>query len=173
MCHHGVPPPNHVLTTGCPLSHHAMPGPGPGGGLPQGGSGPGPPQQCGGIGVGGGLPPPLPGVGPQPVPPVPPPPLQQQGGGGHSMQQGCPGVGLMHSGMGTLAHGPSLVSLHQLPPPTLCNPCSSNTNNFNSVPLPGPSSVSRWGPRSSCPVHSPYRIRVPNGNVCSGHQVSK
>lgn len=74
-------------------------------------------------------------------------------------------------------HGPSLVSLHgmQQPPllpqmpPTLCNPCS-NSNNFNSVPLPGPS---RWGPRTSCPVHSPFRVRVPNGNSCSGHQVSK
>lgn len=51
-------------------------------------------------------------------------------------------------------------------PPPLCNPCSSNS--FNSVPLPGPS---RWGPRSSCPVHSPFRVRAPNGSVCSGHQV--
>lgn len=77
--------------------------------------------------------------------------------------------------MSKIGHGPSLVSLHgmQQPPllpqmpPTLCNPCS-NTNNFNSVPLPGPS---RWGPRTSCPVHSPFRVRVPNGNACSGHQV--
>lgn len=53
-------------------------------------------------------------------------------------------------------------------PPPLCNPCSSNS--FNSVPLPGPS---RWGPRSSCPVHSPFRVRAPNGSVCSGHQVNK
>ncbi|XP_049277675.1 peripheral plasma membrane protein CASK isoform X6 [Anopheles funestus] len=71
-------------------------------------------------------------------------------------------------GMGTLVHGPSQLSLHgpPLPPPPLCNPCS-NTNSFNSVPLPGPS---RWGPRTSCPVHSPFRIRVPNGSICSGHQ---
>lgn len=31
--------------------------------------------------------------------------------------------------------------------------------------------VSRWGPRTSCPIHSPFRGRVPNGSVCSGHQV--
>ena len=67
-----------------------------------------------------------------------------------------------------LTHGPSMTSLHgpQLPPP-LCNPCNSNNFNCNTpVPLPGPS---RWGPRTSCPVHSPFRI--PNGNICSGHQV--
>ena len=63
-------------------------------------------------------------------------------------------------GPGPLAqHGPPL-------PPPICNPFISN--NFNSVPLPGPS---RWGPRSSCPVHSPFRVRAPNGSVCSGHQV--
>lgn len=71
-----------------------------------------------------------------------------------------------------LAHGPSMTSLHgQMPPPPLCNPCSSQPNNFNSVPLPGPSS--RWGPRTSCPVHSPFRARIPNGTICSGHQVIK
>lgn len=70
-----------------------------------------------------------------------------------------------------LAHGPSMTSLHgPLPPPPLCNPCSSQPNNFNSVPLPGPSS--RWGPRTSCPVHSPFRARIPNGSICSGHQVN-
>lgn len=49
---------------------------------------------------------------------------------------------------------------------------------YNSVPLPGPSSLGgggsasgRWGPRTSCPVHSPFRVRAPNGSVCSGHQV--
>lgn len=31
--------------------------------------------------------------------------------------------------------------------------------------------VSRWGPRTSCPIHSPFRGRVPNGSICSGHQV--
>lgn len=71
-----------------------------------------------------------------------------------------------------LAHGPSMTSLHgQFPPPPLCNPCSSQQqNNFNSVPLPGPS---RWGPRTSCPVHSPFRARIPNGTICSGHQVKQ
>lgn len=34
-----------------------------------------------------------------------------------------------------------------------------------------PKTVSRWGPRTSCPIHSPFRGRVPNGSVCSGHQV--
>ncbi|XP_050068560.1 peripheral plasma membrane protein CASK isoform X10 [Anopheles maculipalpis] len=79
-----------------------------------------------------------------------------------------PGAAGPGPGMGTLVHGPSQLSLHgpPLPPPPLCNPCS-NTNSFNSVPLPGPS---RWGPRTSCPVHSPFRIRVPNGSICSGHQ---
>lgn len=64
--------------------------------------------------------------------------------------------------------GPGPMSMHgpPLPPPPMCNPCSSNS--FNSVPIPGPS---RWGPRSSCPVHSPFRVRVPNGSICSGHQV--
>jgi calcium/calmodulin-dependent serine protein kinase len=71
--------------------------------------------------------------------------------------------------MPMLAHGPSMTSLHgPLPPPPLCNPCSQQPNNFNSVPLPGPS---RWGPRTSCPVHSPFRARIPNGTICSGHQV--
>ena len=70
-----------------------------------------------------------------------------------------------------LGHGPSMTSLHgPLPPPPLCNPCSSQPNNFNSVPLPGPS---RWGPRTSCPVHSPFRARIPNGTICSGHQVKE
>lgn len=56
-----------------------------------------------------------------------------------------------------------------MPPiPPLCNPCSSNS--FNSVALPV---LSRWGPRTSCPVHSPFRVRVPNGSICSGHQVNK
>lgn len=82
----------------------------------------------------------------------------------HSMGGGMP------PHMSMLAHGPSMTSLHgPLPPPPLCNPCSQQQpNNFNSVPLPGPS---RWGPRTSCPVHSPFRARIPNGTICSGHQV--
>lgn len=83
-----------------------------------------------------------------------------------SMQAHCSGVsvGLTNSigGMGGPPPPPP-----PLPPPPLCNPCS---NSFNTVPIPGPSS-SRWGPRTSCPVHSPFRVRVPNGSVCSGHQV--
>ncbi|KAG5672983.1 hypothetical protein PVAND_003067 [Polypedilum vanderplanki] len=79
-----------------------------------------------------------------------------------------PPMGMTQSHMPMLAHGPSMTSLHgPLPPPPLCNPCSQ-PNNFNSVPLPGPSS--RWGPRTSCPVHSPFRARIPNGTICSGHQ---
>lgn len=97
------------------------------------------------------------------------------GGGGGGLSCSSMGLGggstiMMGSGMGgsgpihPLQHGPPL------PPPGICgNPFSSN--NFNSVPLPGPSS--RWGPRSSCPVHSPFRVRAPNGgSVCSGHQVN-
>ncbi|XP_035777659.1 peripheral plasma membrane protein CASK-like isoform X13 [Anopheles albimanus] len=107
-------------------------------------------------GPGPGLP--LPGPGPGPTP----------GPGPGPAQGAVPGAGPGGPAMGTLVHGPSQLSLHgpPLPPPPLCNPCS-NTNNFNSVPLPGPS---RWGPRTSCPVHSPFRIRVPNGSICSGHQ---
>lgn len=70
------------------------------------------------------------------------------------------GGGLIGSGTLPL-HGPPL-------PPSICNPFSSNS--FNSVPLPGPS---RWAPRTSCPVHSPFRVRAPNGSVCSGHQVKE
>uniref|UniRef100_A0A182NRX5 Uncharacterized protein n=1 Tax=Anopheles dirus TaxID=7168 RepID=A0A182NRX5_9DIPT len=69
---------------------------------------------------------------------------------------GGAGPGPGGPGMGTLVHGPSQLSLHgpPLPPPPLCNPCS-NTNSFNSVPLPGPS---RWGPRTSCPNTSAKRF---------------
>lgn len=83
--------------------------------------------------------------GPGPGPPPPPPP------------------GMVATGP-CMHGGPSII-----PPLPLCNPCSSN---FNSVPLPGPSTSSRWGPRTSCPIHSPFRQRVPNGSICSSHQVS-
>ncbi|ALC46155.1 CASK [Drosophila busckii] len=49
------------------------------------------------------------------------------------------------------------------PPPALFNPCSSALSLQQAV-------SSRWGPRTSCPVHSPFRVRVPNGSICSGHQ---
>jgi calcium/calmodulin-dependent serine protein kinase len=77
----------------------------------------------------------------------------------------------MNPHMPMLAHGPSMTSLHgPLPPPPMCNPCSGQQPSFNSVPLPG---SSRWGPRTSCPVHSPFRARIPNGSICSGHQVNR
>lgn len=113
------------------------------------------------------------GPGPGPPGPGPGPGLAGMIGGGPG-PGGHGGVGGAGSGVGVgmgfppLVHGPSQLSLHgPMPPQGLCNPCS-NTNSFNSVPLPGPS---RWGPRTSCPVHSPFRIRVPNGSICSGHQV--
>lgn len=98
--------------------------------------------------------------------------------GGQWPIPGCAGSTMCHHQqmqmphLPVLAHGPSMTSLHgQFPPPPLCNPCSSQQqNNFNSVPLPGPS---RWGPRTSCPVHSPFRARIPNGTICSGHQVKQ
>ncbi|XP_039231856.1 peripheral plasma membrane protein CASK isoform X7 [Drosophila yakuba] len=49
------------------------------------------------------------------------------------------------------------------PPPALFNPCSSALSLQQAA-------VTRWGPRTSCPVHSPFRVRVPNGSICSGHQ---
>jgi hypothetical protein len=90
--------------------------------------------------------------------------------GGQWQAPNC-GGSMCHHHLPMLAHGPSMTSLHgSFPPPPLCNPCSSQPqiNNFNSVPLPG---SSRWGPRTSCPVHSPFRARIPNGTICSGHQV--
>jgi hypothetical protein len=90
--------------------------------------------------------------------------------GGQWQTPNC-GGSMCHHHLPMLAHGPSMTSLHgSFPPPPLCNPCSSQPqiNNFNSVPLPG---SSRWGPRTSCPVHSPFRARIPNGTICSGHQV--
>lgn len=113
------------------------------------------------------------GPGPGGPPAVPPPPPPQSmlaggvGGGGHlGSHIGIGGGGIGHCGVGG-AGPPPPPSVP--PPPPLCNPCSSNS--FNSVPMPGPSS-SRWGPRTSCPVHSPFRVRVPNGSICSGHQVN-
>ncbi|XP_055847961.1 actin nucleation-promoting factor WAS-like [Episyrphus balteatus] len=104
--------------------------------------------------------------GPPAVPPPPPPQSMMGGGGGHlGSQIGIGGGGIGHCGVGGAGQQSSVPP----PPPPLCNPCSSNS--FNSVPMPGPSS-SRWGPRTSCPVHSPFRVRVPNGSICPGHQVS-
>lgn len=77
-------------------------------------------------------------------------------GGGHCRSM---------SGISNLSIGPPPPPL---PPPPMFIPCSSNS--YNTVPITGPSS-SRWGPRTSCPVHSPFRVRVPNGSICSGHQV--
>lgn len=129
-------------------------------------------QYCGGIGGNN-------GIGQWPIPNCGGP-MCHHGpgpggiGGGGGVGGGCGGSGMMMGG-GMGGSGPihPLQQQHgpppPLPPPGICsNPFSSN--NFNSVPLPGPSS--RWGPRSSCPVHSPFRVRAPNGgSVCSGHQV--
>lgn len=71
-------------------------------------------------------------------------------GGGHCRSM---------SGLNTLSLG---LSAAAVPPPPIFNPCSSNSISNMS---------SRWGPRTSCPVHSPFRIRAPNGSICSGHQV--
>lgn len=72
------------------------------------------------------------------------------------------------SGVSSLSLGPGAIAAAPLPPPPIFNPCSSNS--LNSMSIQGPS-TSRWGPRTSCPVHSPFRIRIPNGSICSGHQV--
>ncbi|SPP82954.1 Hypothetical predicted protein, partial [Drosophila guanche] len=53
------------------------------------------------------------------------------------------------------------------PPPALFNPCSSAMSLQQAAAA---AASSRWGPRTSCPVHSPFRVRVPNGSICSGHQ---
>uniref|UniRef100_A0A1B0BGW8 Uncharacterized protein n=1 Tax=Glossina palpalis gambiensis TaxID=67801 RepID=A0A1B0BGW8_9MUSC len=71
------------------------------------------------------------------------------------------------SGLSSLSLGPGAIAAAPLPPPPIFNPCSSNS--LNSMSIQGPS-TSRWGPRTSCPVHSPFRIRIPNGSICSGHQ---
>lgn len=60
-----------------------------------------------------------------------------------------------------------LSSISIPPPPALFNPCSSAI----SLQQAAAAAASRWGPRTSCPVHSPFRVRVPNGSICSGHQV--
>lgn len=77
-------------------------------------------------------------------------------GGGHCRSM---------SGLNNLSLG---LPAAPVPPPPIFNPCSSNS--ISSMSIQGPSS-SRWGPRTSCPVHSPFRIRAPNGSICSGHQV--
>lgn len=60
-------------------------------------------------------------------------------------------------------HNSASGSIMPLVPPSMCNPYGSNS--FNSFPT-------RWGPRTSCPIHSPFRGRIPNGSICSGHQVN-
>ncbi|XP_058981447.1 peripheral plasma membrane protein CASK isoform X9 [Musca domestica] len=84
---------------------------------------------------------------------MPPPPSVL--GGGHCRSM---------TGLNNLSLG---LPAAPVPPPPTFNPCSSNS--ISSMSIQGPSS-SRWGPRTSCPVHSPFRVRVPNGSICSGHQ---
>lgn len=125
-----------------------------------------------------------------------PPPLQQSmmsGGGGHGHNGSLLGSHISLSGIAiagrslddimppsaaSAGHCRSLSGLNTLslglpaaplPPPPIFNPCSSNS--ISSMSMQGPSS-SRWGPRTSCPVHSPFRVRAPNGSICSGHQVN-
>lgn len=124
-----------------------------------------------------------------------PPPLTQammSGGGGHGHNGSLLGSHISLSGIAIAGrslddimppsasgggHCRSMSGLNNLslglpaapvPPPPIFNPCSSNS--ISSMSMQGPSS-SRWGPRTSCPVHSPFRIRAPNGSICSGHQV--
>ncbi|XP_054725996.1 peripheral plasma membrane protein CASK isoform X1 [Anastrepha obliqua] len=137
---------------------------------------------------------------PMGVPPPPQPPQSMMSGGGGVGGIGDGRTTLMHSsssllgshislgglsvgvGCDTIIPGPShcrsLSGLSSLsigppappvPPPPLFNPCSSNS--FNSIQsMQGPPGSSRWGPRTSCPIHSPFRVRAPNGSICSGHQ---
>ncbi|KAM8707190.1 hypothetical protein ACLKA7_011310 [Drosophila subpalustris] len=112
------------------------------------------------------------------------------GGGGSSGSSGMSGSGVGSSGQGIPitqcsaaaaadaamlsgigGHCRSMSGLSSLsmsappcpPPPALFNPCSSALSLQQAA-------SSRWGPRTSCPVHSPFRVRVPNGSICSGHQ---
>lgn len=111
-------------------------------------------------------------------------------GGGSSGSSGMSGSGVGSSGQGipisgqcsaaadvamlSGGHCRSMSGLSSLsmsappcpPPPALFNPCSSALSLQQAA-------SSRWGPRTSCPVHSPFRVRVPNGSICSGHQVSQ
>lgn len=95
---------------------------------------------------------------------------------------------ICHHGPGPGGGGGGMPPMMAPLPPLSCGPFgggergggigSGNGVGYNSVNLPGPSTsgaaggaAGRWGPRTSCPVHSPFRVRAPNGSVCSGHQV--
>lgn len=83
--------------------------------------------------------------------------------------------------------GLSMLSLgmaSSAPPPSshlaAFNPCGIGSVppplSFSAVPA---ANHSRWGPRTSCPIHSPFRVRGPSTNVnghssiCTGHQVKE
>ncbi|CAD6994142.1 unnamed protein product [Ceratitis capitata] len=99
------------------------------------------------------------------------------GGGGGGGLYGCDTIisgGPSHcrslSGLSSLSIGPPIPA-PPVPPPPLFNPCGSTSFNSIHTMQQGPSGASRWGPRTSCPIHSPFRVRAPNGSICSGHQV--
>lgn len=108
------------------------------------------------------------GSGPGPPNVIPPPP-QPPSNNGDGISGICHGFSTLS--LAGHAHNCSSNMVVPPPPPTLCNPCSSTS--LNSIaPIQPTTPSSRWGPRTSCPIHSPFRVRVPNGSICSGHQVS-
>ncbi|KAH8346595.1 hypothetical protein KR084_005917 [Drosophila pseudotakahashii] len=89
------------------------------------------------------------------------------GSSGQSVPQ-CPAAVVDAAMLASTAGGhcrsmSGLSSISIPPPPALFNPCSSALSLQQAA-------ATRWGPRTSCPVHSPFRVRVPNGSICSGHQ---
>ncbi|XP_022221208.1 peripheral plasma membrane protein CASK isoform X9 [Drosophila obscura] len=96
------------------------------------------------------------------------------GSSGQGIPQ-CPAAAADAAMMASGGHCRSMSGLSSIsmsgppcpPPPALFNPCSSALSLQQAAAA---AASSRWGPRTSCPVHSPFRVRVPNGSICSGHQ---